>query len=146
MSMIAKDLNNIQRSVKCDTDGTLLVGGITISSVTVSIIPSTSIIAYNEEPIVLSSITTTLLDYTNTTGGLVLMDGWTACGNMTGEFEMFINGTKNMKRRSSEQNRNCDFFVPTPIRIENNSFVTIKVTQYDTASASFECSLFGHRT
>ena len=146
MSMIAKDSANTQRSVLCDVDGKLLVGGISISSITVSIVPSTSIVAYGTQVTVASSATTTLLDYTNTTGGLVLLDTVLAGGTVDAEYQMLITGTKKMVLRSSEQFRDIQLNLPTPMRIENNGSITVKVTQYRGITADFDCSLFAHRS
>jgi hypothetical protein len=145
MSMIAKDINNIQRSVKCDTDGTLIVGGVTIQSATVNIIPTTSILSSKSVTTIPHSSTTALVDYTNTTGGLVLFDGFVAGGTVDAKFSMFINGTNTMALRSSEQSRNVMFFLPTPLRIENNGSVTIKVEHYNSSNtADFDNTIFGH--
>ena len=145
MSMIAKDTNNIQRSVKCDTDGTLLVGGITLSSVTVSIVPATSVVAYAGITTIAGSVLTTLLDYTNTTGGLVLMDSFIAGGTVDAEYEFNIDGVKRGNFRSSEMDRNYQLNLPTPMRIANNGSITIKVTHHDSFTADFDCTLFAHR-
>ena len=145
MSMIAKDINNIQRSVKCDTDGTLLVGGISISSVTVSIVPSTSIVSNNSINTIAGSAQTTLLDYTNTTGGLVLFDELVAGGTVDAEYEVQVNGTKRVVLRSSEQARDVILPLPTPMRVENNGSITIKVTHYKSYTADFDGTLFAHR-
>lgn len=146
MAMIAKTSSNVDKSVLCDSDGKLLVGGISITSVTVSIVPSTSIVAYTNTPTVPSSATTTLLDYTNTTGGLVLLDGFNAAGEVDAEYQMLINGTKKMVLWSSEQDRNVQFYLPTPMRVENNGSITIKVTSFRGITADYNCSLFAHRS
>jgi len=145
MAMIAKDSGNAQRSVLCDTDGRLLVGGITLTSVTVSIVPTTSIVSNNSIAAIAGNAQTTLLDYTNTTGGLVLMDGFVTDGTVDAEYEMQIGGVKKMIMRSAEMERNVTFFLPTPLRIENNGSITLKVTHYKSFTADFDASLFAHR-
>jgi len=146
MAIIARTVNNKNKSVRCDDDGRLLIGGVTISSATVNIVPATSILTTAQALTIASSATTTLVDYTNTTGGLVLLDGYVATGDVDAIYGMSIDGSNTTYLRTSEQDRNIVFFLPTPMRVENNGSVRITVAHYNQSNTSnFYNSLFGHR-
>ena len=147
MALIAKTTTNAQRSVLCDDTGRLIVTGISGSSTggPITITPATTIITYGDADTIGGNAQTTLIDYTNTTGDVVLMDGFVTTGTVDAEYEFQISAATKMILRSSEQDRNVAFFLPIAMRIENSSSVQIKVTHYKSYNADFDATLFGHR-
>ena len=144
MSIIAKDTANVSRSVQCDEFGRLVViiGGGGTGGGAVTVTPAITTISQNSITTIAGSSQVTLLTYTNSSGAVALMNGFIVTGTVDAEYEMQINTIKTLVVRSSETQRNVQVFLPFGLRIENTNIVTLKVTHYETFTASFDCSLF----
>jgi len=143
MSIIAKDVTNVSRSVLCDSTGRLLVvdsGGGGGGAVTIT--PASTPIVQNSITTIAGSSQVTLLTYTNATGALLQVGSVIATGSVDAEYELQLNATKFLVLRSSEQDRNAAAHFGFGLRLEIGNILTVKVTHYDTFVADFDCSLF----
>lgn len=107
-------------------------------------LPSTNVISQSSIVTIAGSAQTTIVTYTNT-GSILYFDGFVGTGTVDGEYELSIDTVPKIYLRSSEMNRNIQLFLPVPLKIAINSILTLKVIHYDTFTADFDGSLFGHR-
>jgi len=100
---------------------------------------------YGTAVIVPANTVTTIKTHT-VTGSTLFVTGWTASGEVDAEYQFFINASKVLTWRTSEQQRNA--FVPFPniVRSVVGTIFDIKVLHFYPGKVSdFDATLIGYR-
>lgn len=88
---------------------------------------------------------TTIVTYTNNTGGTIRITGCIATGQVDAEYVLMVNGSVKGTVRSSESDRTAKIVLPKGIMTSNGDIVTVKVTHWENTTSNFSATIYGHK-
>jgi len=109
-----------------------------------SFLPASNVIEHDTATTVAGSSQTTIVTYTNT-AVVLWLDGFIASGTVDAEYSLQVDAVDKFVLRSAEEDRNVQFHLPKPIKINASSVITIKVIHYKTYTGDFEATILGSR-
>lgn len=89
---------------------------------------------------------TTIVTYTNTTGGDLWLNQATGTGTLDAFYALYINANEIDNLRSAEQERNVKFAFTKAIKIANNDVINVKVKHsYNGKTGDFDSTIYLHK-
>ena len=120
-------------------------GGSGSTPIAVAVAPASTIEYRATNGPVPGNTPTTILTYTNNTGAVVFLDGWTGTGQFEGDWTLWLDVQVIDEDRSSASTMRAGRQLTSPVRIEPGSILDIKVEHFAAPMGLFSASIFGHQ-
>lgn len=106
--------------------------------------PASTSVIQNTLAAVTPSTTVTVVTYTNTTGAVVYMDGWSSVGQYEADWRLYVNTVMQSEIRDAVAGPTAKEAFNPPIVLNPGDIVDVKMAHYGGATGEFSGTIYLH--